>query len=153
MDEPRWLDDLEMKVWRDWLVTSTRVADALDRELQEGFGRSMAEYEVLVQLAEAEGRRLRMAELAAASLQSRSRLTHTIDRLEACGLVSRQPCEDDRRGTWASLTDEGYAQLVAMAPVHVAGVRRHLLDTMDRASLRGFGEGLAQVRAAGETQG
>src|SRR5690606_1879341 len=61
MSETRWLDAEEMAIWRDWLVTSTRIAEALDRDLQEPFGRSMAEYEVLVQLSAAEGRRMRMA--------------------------------------------------------------------------------------------
>lgn len=148
MSETRWLDAEEMAIWRDWLVTSTRIAEALDRDLQEPFGRSMAEYEVLVQLSAAEGRRMRMAELAHNSLQSRSRLTHTIDRLQAAGIVERQPCDDDRRGTWAILTDEGYAHLVEMAPVHVASVRRHLIDVVNGADPAGFGSTLAALRAS-----
>lgn len=147
----RWLGHEEMQVWRDWLLVSTRVQDALDRELQEAFGRSMAEYEVLVRLSEAPERRSRMSDLATASLQSRSRLTHTIDRLEACGLVERRPCDDDRRGTWALLTDEGFAKLEEMAPVHVAGVRRHLIDVLGPERLGSFGEGLAALRAGVES--
>ena len=147
MAGPRWLRPDEMQVWRDWLLATTRIQESLDRELQEAFGRSMAEYEVLVRLSESPERRSRMSELATASLQSRSRLTHTIDRLEACGLVERRRCDDDRRGTWALLTDEGFAKLEEMAPVHVAGVRRHLIDVLGPDALEGFGAGLARLRA------
>lgn len=145
MTEPRWLDDVELGAWRAFLVAATRVDEALDRDLQQAFGRSLAEYEVLVHLSEAPERRMRMAELAEQSLQSRSRLTHTVDRLEACGIVERRPCEDDRRGTWAVLTDRGVALLEEMAPVHVESVRRRLLDPMDRAELEVLGRALAKV--------
>lgn len=150
-DGPRWLDEREMLAWRAFLVTAVRVPEALDRDLQQAFGRSLAEYEVLVYLSEAEGRRRRMAELAERTLHSRSRLTHTVDRLEAEGLVERQPCEDDRRGTWAVLTDDGMARLEAMAPTHVASVRRHLLDPLGAGDVRALGRALARVaEAAGE---
>jgi DNA-binding MarR family transcriptional regulator len=75
-------------------------------------------------------------------------LTHTVDRLEACGLVERSRCDDDRRGTWAGLTEAGRAKLVEMAPVHVASVRRHLIDPVARRHLAGWGAALAEVRTA-----
>ena len=144
-EEPRWLDDQEMLAWRSFLVASSRVHEALERDLQAAFGRSLAEYEVLVHLSEADGHRRRMAELAECTLHSRSRLTHTVDRLEAEGLVERRPCQDDRRGTWAVLTDEGVARLAAMAPTHVASVRDRLLDPLSRRDVEGLGRALAKV--------
>lgn len=145
---PQWLDEEEMRAWRSYLVAATRVEDALDRDLQVAFGRSLAEYEVLVHISEAPDRRRRMADLAEHALQSRSRLTHTVERLEREGIVARLPCEDDRRGTWAVLTDAGGALLEEMAPVHVASVRRRLLDPLDRDDVRALGAALAKVVAA-----
>lgn len=145
MADPQWLDDAEMRAWRAFLVAATRVNQALDRDLQDGFGRSLAEYEVLVNLSEASDRRRRMAELAELSLQTRSRLTHTVDRLEAEGLIERIPCEDDRRGTWAVLTDEGFAHLAEMAPDHVASVRRRLLDPLTSTDVVALGRALGKV--------
>ena len=144
-EEPRWLDEDEMRAWRAFLVASSRVVEALDRDLQAAFGRSLAEYEVLVHLSEADEHRRRMADLAALSLHSRSRLTHTVDRLEAEGLVERQPCEDDRRGTWAVLTGAGMARLEAMAPTHVASVRDRLLDPLARRDVEALGRALGKV--------
>jgi DNA-binding MarR family transcriptional regulator len=127
-----------MAAWREFLTAATTVTDALDRELQAAFGRSLAEYEILVHLSEAPDRRRRMTELADLALLSRSRLTRTIDRLVNADLVVREPCDDDRRGIWAVLTDEGFSVLEAMAPVHVAGVRAHLLDALARQDLAPF---------------
>lgn len=143
--EPRWLDDTEMRAWRAFLIAATKVEEALDRDLQEACGRSLAEYEVFVHLSEAPDHRRRMADLADHALQSRSRLTHTVDRLEREGLVERIPCEDDRRGTWAVLTDAGFAHLQEVAPVHVASVRRRLLDPLTRADVGALGDALGKV--------
>lgn len=145
VSEPRWLDDTEMRAWRSFLVVATRGIEALDRDLQDAFGRSLAEYEVLVQLSEAPEHRRRMAELASLALQSRSRLTHTVDRLERQGLVARHRCEDDRRGTWAVLTEAGMADLVRMAPAHVDSVRRRLLDPLDGTEVAQLAATLTKV--------
>ena len=71
-----------------------------------------------------------MSELAERTMSSRSRLSHQIDRLESEGLVSREKCSDDRRGSFAVLTPEGWKVLVASAPTHVESVRRHLVDVL-----------------------
>lgn len=144
----RWLDDDEMRAWTRFLTTATLVLEALDRDIQAAHGRSMAEYEVLARLSAAEEGRLRMRELADLALQSRSRLTHTVDRLEAEGLVERVPCESDRRGMWAVLTPAGLALLEAMAPLHVEGVRRTLLDALDPDDVRALGAILDKVAHA-----
>ena len=89
------------------------------------------DYEVFVHLSEADDQRVRMSELSEKLLHSRSRLTQRIDRLEKRGLVRRQPCEDDKRGTWAVLTAEGLAALEATASHHVGHAREHLFDHLD----------------------
>ena len=96
-------------------------------------------YEILVRLSEAPGRSLRMSDLADVSESSRSRLSHAVSRLEARGWVVRESCETDRRGAFAVLTDEGFAALATMAPVHVDGVRRHLFDRLDDEQVAALG--------------
>lgn len=126
--EVRWLDPEQQRSWRAYLVGTTLLMDRLDRDLREQHNLSMPEYEILVRLSEAEGRRMRMAVLADSVSHSRSRVTHTIARLEKAGLVERAPCLSDGRGVEAVITDAGTAALVAAAPTHVAGVRQLLLD-------------------------
>ena len=124
----RWLTQDQQRSWRSYLVGSTLLMDRLDRELREHHDLSLPEYEILVRLSEAPSRRMRMAELADAISHSRSRVTHTVARLERDGLVERLTCASDGRGVEAALTDTGYARLVAAAPTHVEGVRRLLVD-------------------------
>lgn len=129
MDAPQWLTPQEQRAWRAHLAAHRLLFLQLDRELQ-GTGLSLNDYEILVNLSESPGRRMRMSELADATIQSRSRLSHQISRMEAAGLVTRQDCEDDRRGTFAVLTDHGWDTIQRVAPDHVASVRRHFVDLM-----------------------
>jgi DNA-binding MarR family transcriptional regulator len=100
---------------------------------------------VLLQLAEAPDRRLRMAELADRVLLSRSGLTRLIDRLQAEGLVRREPSPEDARGTFTVLTREGLGRLRAAAPVHLAGIRKHWLAHFSDDELRQLGVLLGRV--------
>ena len=111
----------------------------LDRELREEHEISFTEYEVLVRLSETEDRRMRMALLAESMSHSRSRVTHTIARMEDADLVRRQPCESDGRGVEAVLTEEGHRKLVEAAPTHVRGVRKHLVDIASREDFAALG--------------
>ena len=124
----KWLDDDEMRLWRSYIEVSVRLVSALDARLKAAAGVSFDDYEVLLHLSEASDRRLRMAELSDRLIHSRSRLTQRIDRLARRGLVRREKCEGDRRGTWAVLTDEGLATIEELAPDHVRAVRQHLFD-------------------------
>lgn len=125
-----WLTDEEQRAWRSFLAASQRLYERLERELQKESGLSHADYEVLVRLSEAEGRSMRMSELADRALFSRSRLSHAIGRLEGLGWVKREDCPTDRRGTFAVLTEDGLAALQAAAPAHVAAVRRFVFDAL-----------------------
>ena len=124
----RWLDPDQQRSWRAFLVGTTLLMDRLDRELREQHNLSMPEYEILVRLSESEGRRMRMAVLADSVSHSRSRVTHTIARLEKAGLVERAACLSDGRGVEAVISDRGFAALQQAAPTHVAGVRQFLVD-------------------------
>jgi len=119
-----------MRAWRAYIIGTELMRQQLHRQLQEAHGMTIADYEVLVQLSERAGRRMRMTELAGRVASSKSRLSHQISRLEKAGLVRRTTCPDDARGVIAELTDAGMAQLRAAAPTHVAGVREHLIDIL-----------------------
>lgn len=82
-------------------------------------------------LSTAPSNRLRMSELAEQVLVSRSRLTYRVDRLAELDYVTRQECEDDRRGLFAILTDNGAKALAAAAPGHVNDIRSWLWSLVD----------------------
>jgi DNA-binding MarR family transcriptional regulator len=124
----RWLDEDQQRSWRALLMGMTLLLDRLDDDLQRACDVSLVEYEILVRLSEREGRQMRMAQLADALAHSRSRVTHTIARMERAGLVVRGSSPEDGRGVIATMTAPGYELLVRMADVHVNGVRDHLVD-------------------------
>jgi DNA-binding MarR family transcriptional regulator len=141
---PRWLSVDQQQVWRSYLLGSARLAERLDADLRE-FGIDLGEYEILVTLSEAPERRVRMSELADAVHQSRSRLTHTVSRLENAGLVDRSNCPTDRRGVWAHLTDAGMELLELAAPTHVEAVRRNFVEAMSEEDYAAVGRAFAAV--------
>jgi DNA-binding MarR family transcriptional regulator len=139
----QWLDDREQAAWRGWLDMYRLLIPALDRQLQTDSSASLTDFEVLVHLSEAPGRRLRMSELANRTLATRSAITRTVDRLVARGWVQRVRCDDDQRGFFADLTEQGVDQLRDMAPGHVMAVRSLLVDLLDEneiAALHSIGE-------------
>ncbi|MEU6484325.1 MarR family transcriptional regulator [Streptomyces sp. NPDC046887] len=124
-----WLTDAEQCAWRTYLDVGRLLNYQLERDLQP-FGLTINDYEILVNLSEAPDRRLRMSDLASATLQSKSRLSHQITRMENAGLVRRENCESDRRGLYAVLTDPGMETMRKVAPHHVESVRSHLIDRL-----------------------
>ncbi len=141
---PRWLDPEEQRIWRTYLLGSARLTERMDAGLRP-FGLDLPEYEILVALSEHPERRLRMAELADAVHQSRSRLTHTITRMEKAALIERTTCPNDRRGVWANLTDEGLALLERAAPGHVETVRRNFVEAISASDYRALGRAFEVV--------
>lgn len=119
------IDRERLGAWRLFLETHARVLDVLENELNEDEDLQLSWYDVLVQLSEAPDRRLRMQELADAVLLSKSGLTRLVDRMEKAGLVQREACTDDRRGTYAVLTDRGLERLEDAFPAHARGVQEH----------------------------
>jgi DNA-binding MarR family transcriptional regulator len=130
MEEPRWLSPSELKAWLAFVAATTLLDGALDRQLQRDSGMPHAYYLILAMLSDAPAHTLRMSDLAAATQSSQSRLSHAVTRLERQGWVSRRPCPDDRRSTFATLTEEGFAALRAAAPGHVGTVRDNLFDAL-----------------------
>lgn len=143
--ETPWLNVAQQRVWRSFLGGTTVLMDRLDRDLRAKHGLSMPEYEILVRLSEAPGRSVRMATLATAVAHSRSRITHTIARLERVGLVVRGQCSDDGRGVSAVLTDQGFATLEQAAHTHVSGVHDYLIENADPDDFEALGRVMQNV--------
>jgi DNA-binding MarR family transcriptional regulator len=129
------LSDTELAAWRGLLRVYAALVHDLDAELRAQDGLSLHEYEVLLTLAQAPDRRMRMSDLAAAVLLSQSGLTRLVDRLVQGGLVERTRCEADRRGLNAELTERGRARFERSRPAHLDGVRSRFLDRFDEAEL------------------
>lgn len=142
-----WLDEEQQQHWRAWIAANALLTDAFSRDLQESHGLTLADYEILVRLSEASAcggdespHRMRMSDLAEATLSSRSRLSHQIDRMERAGLVERMPCADDKRGYFAVLTPAGWDTLVAAAPSHVDSVRSRIVDVLTPEEFEALGK-------------
>ncbi|MFI5844604.1 MarR family winged helix-turn-helix transcriptional regulator [Catenuloplanes sp. NPDC051500] len=131
-DEPRWLDEDELKTWLAFVSMFMRLPAALDAQMQRDAGLSHFEYIVMAGLSDAPGRQLRISLLARMSEGSLPRMSQAIGRLEKRGWVRRAPDPSDGRYTLAILTDEGMAKVVASAPGHVEEVRRLVFDPLTK---------------------
>lgn len=130
----------ELHAWRSFLGAHARVMRCLEAELLAEQRLSLVSYDVLVQLAEAPKRRLRMAELADRVLLSRSGVTRLVDRLERAGLVTRQRVSGDGRGVIAELTHAGLDRLRTASGTHLTGVARHFVARFEPGELSNLGE-------------
>ncbi|MCC9306929.1 MarR family transcriptional regulator [Kitasatospora sp. RB6PN24] len=143
-DDAPWLTAREQRFWRAHLEVSKLLEYQLGRELAQ-YDLAINDYEILVVLSESPDRRMRMTDLATATLQSKSRLSHQITRMENAGLVLRQECPGDRRGLFAQLTEEGWQTLRKAAPDHVRSVRAHFIDRLDDDQLDAMYQALAPI--------
>jgi DNA-binding MarR family transcriptional regulator len=139
----------ELASWRAFLRAHATITRALETELEAEQRLSLAAYDVLVQLAEAPQRRLRMTELADAVLLSRSGVTRLVDRLERSGLVRRERVANDGRGVAALLTPAGLDRLRTASRTHLRGVSRHFVRHLDPADLATM-ERIGRTLAAGQ---
>jgi DNA-binding MarR family transcriptional regulator len=145
MGGPRWLNEQEGRAWLAFLNAAGLLNRRLDQQLERDAGLSHLQYEILVRLAAAPDGELRMSELAAALLNSKSKLTYQIDRLEQAGLVRRRSCATDMRAVYAVLTDAGREMLERAAPGHVAAVRDLFIDVLTPKQLTAIADGLDNV--------
>jgi MarR family transcriptional regulator, 2-MHQ and catechol-resistance regulon repressor len=109
---------------------------------------SETEFEVLLRLARTHGRRLRMSDLSAQTSLSTSGITRVVDRLERNGLVARDSCEDDRRGTWARITESGLERIEAVLPGHLDDVQNWFTGLLEPVQLDALTDALRVVRDA-----
>jgi DNA-binding MarR family transcriptional regulator len=125
----------ELDAWRTFLSSNVQLIERLDHELQQRSRITLTDYEILSALASAPGNRLRMSDLAREVLVSRSRLTYRVDRLAEVAFVTREECEDDRRGLWAILTQTGQEALTDATAEHRNDLRNWFFDQMSEDEL------------------
>ena len=135
MPAPKWLDEREERAWRGLLNMYGELRRQVSRQLQQETGLSDADYEVLVNLSEAPRGRMRPFELGRATRWEKSRLSHHLGRMAERGLVVRESCPTDSRGTVVAITPAGRAAIKAAAPKHVDHVRALFLEPLTPAQL------------------
>jgi DNA-binding MarR family transcriptional regulator len=145
MDNTRWLDDEEMRIWRGFVEVHGRVFHELDQALKHQSDMTHDDYEVLVLLSEAPDHRMRMTELSQRLVHSQSRLTQRVDRLVKHGWVCREQCPEDGRGVHAVLTPGGMTQIETAAPGHVRDVREFLIDLIEPCERQTIADVLERV--------
>jgi DNA-binding MarR family transcriptional regulator len=144
--------DPRLETWRGFLQAHARLFRRLDEELRAEHAISLPEYDALLQLAQAPGRRLRMSQLADQVLLSKSGITRMVDRLVADGLVERSQCSTDARGAEAVLTDEGLERFRLAARTHLDGVDRYFLTAVEGPDLAVIQRAMASInRRTGDT--
>lgn len=139
MPERRWLNEAEDRAWRGYRSMRALLDLQLSRDLANESGFSDADYDVLSNISETEGHRVRLSDLAARMLWSKSRLSHQITRMQQRRLVVREEHPSDGRGTVIVLTDTGWNAIRAAAPSHVASVRRHFIDQLTAQQIEALG--------------
>ncbi len=128
--DPRWLSGAEYRAWIGYRRMRARLDLQLARDLARDTGLSESDYDVLSTVSEAQERRMRISELADAMLWSKSRASHQITRMQRRGLVMREDCPEDGRGSAVVLTRAGWQAIKTAAPRHVASVREHFIDLL-----------------------
>lgn len=152
MDEPNWLSEDEQRAWGAYRRMVLRVDAAIARDLTRDTGLSVPDYQVLAELSAAPDHQRRLSELANGMQWSASRLSHHVTRMEQRGLVARVDCDEDARGAFVVLTEQGFDAIKLAAPDHVASVRRHLIDRLTPEQLATLSEiGQTVMAHFGET--
>jgi len=131
----RWLTEQEQRAWRGLLRMTSQLNARMNRELQEQYGISLADYDVLVVLSEAPAGRLRVFEIADTLAWEQSRVSHQLARMQRRGLVTRQECQTDARGAFVVLAEAGRGAIELAAPAHVETVRQLVFDGLGRDQL------------------
>ncbi|WP_199042164.1 MarR family winged helix-turn-helix transcriptional regulator [Glycomyces salinus] len=129
--EGRWLAPEVSGVWNQFLTVTHRLEQRIDRRLQDYHGITHTQYEILVRLADAERSALRMSDLAERIVTAKSAVTYQVNKLADMGLVERNKCDSDNRGTWVALTEPGRERLEQAAPCILSLVRELFLDSIN----------------------
>lgn len=145
--DPPWLSSEQAVVWRAYMGLSLQMTYEMNRQLTEDHQLSLADYSVLVALAESPDGRRRVSELASEIGWERSRLSHHLKRMCGRGLTERRASASDGRATDALLTALGRRAVEEAAPDHVALVQRLFFEGLDDADLAALGDVMTRLRA------
>ena len=138
-----WLSDDEHRLWREYLLMTGRLQMAMNRQLHQACGVTLADYDVLVALSERG--RMRINDLGALLGWEQSRVSHQLRRMRERGLVSRSGTSTDGRGAEVDLTDAGRDRLRAAAPGHAELVRSVVFDGMTATQARALRQWMSAV--------
>lgn len=142
----------ELRVWRAFITAHAAVLRRIERDLAAAGAIPLTWYDVLIELYEAPGQRLRLHQLADAVVLSRSGLTRLVDRLEQAGLLTREVAATDRRGAFAVLNEAGIAAMRQAWPIYARGIQnafaRHLTDAEASVMAAAFERIIAAARQA-----
>ena len=147
-DQPVWLTQSERDAWLGLQTVMTLLPATLDSDLQGLEGITLFDYHMLAMLSEAEDRKLSMTSLASHTSASLSRLSHVVKKLESRGWIVREQSDEDARVKIASLTDDGWDAVAAMAPHHVASVRALVFDPLDDKDVKNLSAIMRKVTAS-----
>ena len=137
-----------LEVWFTLMRAQAAVFEALERDLEVSQGLPLSWYQVLIGIAQDASGRMRMQELASFAVLSKSGLSRLVDRMESAGLIRRESCSADRRGTYAALTPDGRKALAAATPVFLEGFERSVASHLSDADVRALQAALGKVLEA-----
>jgi DNA-binding MarR family transcriptional regulator len=140
MADVRWLSEREERAWRSLQFMQMRLEGDLARQLAVDSGLSYPDYLLLVALTDRPDGRMRQFEVADVLGWEKSRLSHQVSRMAGRGLVTKETCDQDRRGAYVVITERGRQAIEAAAPGHVAAVRRRFVDRLTPAQLDALGD-------------
>jgi len=149
----KWLTAAELDSWLSVVRMLTWLPWSIDQQLQRDSRLRMVEYQVLAMLSTSPERTMRMSSLAEVTNASLSRLSHLVKRLEARGLVLREPDPTDGRFTKAILTEKGFRAIAEAAPGHVSHVRSLVIDVLSPEQLRRLGRDADRIVSRIDTSG
>src|SRR6266446_9955469 len=141
----RRMTSAELATWRALVDTTAELRRVLGAELQET-SLSPADYQVLLALSEAHGKRMRSSELARTIDWERSRLSHHLGRMERRGLIRRDDCATDSRGAEVSLTERGMAAFRRASAPHLRAIKRHFIDALTPEQLDALADVLQSLQ-------
>jgi DNA-binding MarR family transcriptional regulator len=137
--------DERVDAWRQVLLAQARALTEIEADLAARGQIPLSHYDVLLELDAAPDHRLRMAELADKAVLSRTRISRLVDELEKAGYVTREPCTDDGRVTWATITTSGRRALRRAAPVYLDSIERNFTALLDDDERRTVARALRKV--------
>src|SRR5829696_2389598 len=140
--------NLSTSAWGALLQVHAAVVPVLDQKLMTDAGMPLRFYDVLLELAAAPERKLRMSDLADRVVLSRTRVSRLVEEMVAAGLVVREQNPDDGRSAYATLTDVGLQRYRQAAPAYLAGIEQHFAHRLSDEELAAISSALERVLSA-----
>lgn len=128
--------DQELSSWRFFIKAHAKIIDKIEQDLTDFKCVPLTTYDVLIALFEAPDRKLRFGDLNKKVVLSKSGLTRLVDRLEREGLIRRERSEEDRRGAYAALTEEGERELRRAWPIYARGIKQYFVAPLSENELQ-----------------